>query len=112
VDAPVRLRSWPNLNRLTLPPEAMRIAGLWSRGPQSLRETVRQLGIPQRYVFAFYSACAALGHVETPQRQMPRNKAGSPSNPSIQVVTGGMIRRIVGRLLGPRPDGLPPQARA
>lgn len=112
VDGPVRLRSWPNLNRLTLPPEAMRIAGLWSRGPQSLRETVRQLGIPQRYVFAFYSACAALGHVETPPRPALRNKVASPSSQSIQVVTGGMIRRIVGRLLGPRPDGLPPQARA
>ncbi|KAB2966692.1 hypothetical protein [Zoogloea sp.] len=112
VDIPVRLRSWPNLNRLTLPPEAVRIAGLWSRGPLSLRETVRQLDIPQRYVFAFYSACVALGHVDAPARRAPRSEAGTPSVQSGQVVSGGMIRRIVGRLLGPRPDGLPPQARA
>ncbi len=112
VDALVRLRSWPNLNRLTLPPEATRIAGVWSRGPLSLRETVRKLDIPQRYVFAFYSACAALGYVETPARQTPRHKVVSTSVQSTQVASGGMIRRIVGRLLGPRPDGLPPQARA
>lgn len=112
VDTPVRLSSWPNLNRLPLPPEAVRIAGLWSRGPLSLRDTVHQLGIPQRYVFAFYSACFALGHVDAPARRAPRSEANGPSTQAGQVVSGGMIRRIVGRLLGPRSDGLPPAAQA
>lgn len=112
IDAPVRLRSWPNLNRLPLPPEAVRIAGLWSRGPLSLRETVRELGIPQRYAFSFYSACAALGHVDIPLRRPTRSDSNDTSSQVGQVVSGSMIRRIVGRLLGPRPDGLPPAARA
>ncbi len=56
----VSFRHWPNLSRLQLPPHALRIAALWSENPCSLVDTAKALQIPQRYVFAFYSACNAI----------------------------------------------------
>lgn len=108
LDYPVRLHSWPNLTRLAVPPEAMRIAGLWSRGSVSLRDTVNMLGIPQRYVFAFYSACHALGLVElavTPAalaaaRIASRQIVASPTEAAPPM--RGLFKRILGKLLGAR----------
>ena len=107
LDHPVRLLAWPNLTRLAVPPEAMRIAGLWSKGGISLRDTVRLLGVPQRYVFAFYSACQALGHVE--QLSTPGAVAVARHN-ALTVGTveasappmRGLFKRLLGKLLGAR----------
>mgnify|MGYP000278811241 CR=1 FL=1 len=112
LDHPVRLKSWPNLTRLAVPPEAMRIAGLWSRGDLSLRETVATLGAPQRYVFAFYSACAALGHVEQIIAAQPAAEA-PPTTEAVEDApvpppTRGLFKRVLGKLLGARIDNLPP----
>lgn len=57
---PTFLRDWPNMTRLLLFPHALRIAALWAREPHSLPETATALGIPQRYVFSFYSAANAI----------------------------------------------------
>jgi len=108
LDHPIRLKSWPNLTRLAVPPEAMRIAGLWSRSSPSLRDTVRSLGIPQRYVFVFYSACVALGHVEqiapTSMVAGPRPLPVAPEAPP----TRGRFKRLLGKLLGARVDDIAP----
>lgn len=60
LDVPVFLRWWPNLTRLDVSPSALAIAALWSREPHSLARTTQVLGVPQRCVFAFYSATKAL----------------------------------------------------
>lgn len=60
LDWPVFLRRWPNLPRLLTPPHATRISSLWVRHNFSLAGTAATLAIPQRFVFAFYSACVAL----------------------------------------------------
>ena len=57
LNTPLVLKRWPNLTRLLTPPHATRIAGLWAREPIVLSQSITMLGIPQRYVFAFYSAC-------------------------------------------------------
>lgn len=57
---PVFLRYWPCMTRLLLPPHALRIAALWAHQPHSLLQTAEVLKIPQRYVFAFYTAANAL----------------------------------------------------
>ena len=59
-NAPVYIRYWPNLTRLTLTPHAMRIVALWRKQPRSLFNTAEELKIPQRYVFAFYTAAQTL----------------------------------------------------
>lgn len=61
LDTPVYLRHWPNLTRLELTPSALAIAALWAREPHTLRRSLELLGIPQRWVFAFYSATHAVG---------------------------------------------------
>lgn len=109
LDHPVRLYCWPNLTRLAVPPEAMRIAGLWSRGHVSLRDTVRILGIPQRYVFAFYSACHALKLAEavaTPVA-IAAARLNSPKPAVIDDIQTpppmrGLFKRLLGKLLGAR----------
>jgi len=58
---PVYLMQWPNLTRLEHIPHATRIAALLYDQPRSLVDTAMQLKIKQRYVFAFYSACKAIG---------------------------------------------------
>ncbi len=63
LEMPLQLNHWPNLTRLLVPPHATRIAGLWARQPVTLAQSINTLGIEQRYVFAFYSACVAQGLV-------------------------------------------------
>jgi len=64
VRQPVRLGQWAHLTRLTPTPHSLKTVALWSAGQTSLHDTPSLLGIPQRYVFAFYSAALALGMVE------------------------------------------------
>jgi len=78
--APVTLKHWPNLSRLQSFPHALRIAALWSRESLSLLETAKELDIPQRYVFAFYSAASMIGLVTTAQQtSMPAPVRGIPA---------------------------------
>jgi len=60
----VRLGQWSHLTRLTPTPHSLKTVALWSAGETSLHDTPARLGIPQRYVFAFYSAALAVGMVE------------------------------------------------
>lgn len=59
--APVFLRWWPNFTRLAPLPAGLAIAALWSRQPRTLADSVQALGIPQRWLFSFYSAASELG---------------------------------------------------
>lgn len=67
LDRPVCLKHWPNFTRLLPTPHAIRIAALWAAQPCSLMGTVSALQIPQRYVFAFFSAAQSSGLVELEQ---------------------------------------------
>jgi len=61
LNEPVYLRHWPDLNTLLVTPDAMRIAALWLNQPIDLMTLAAQLDVPQRHVFSFYTACAAIG---------------------------------------------------
>jgi len=80
-DAMLYLRRWPNITRLPHTPEALRVSALLAVRGASLVEAVRLLGIPQRYVFATYTALAALdlitqdgSHLKRRQRKGPKNR--------------------------------------
>ncbi|MET0070382.1 MAG: hypothetical protein ABW096_10100 [Candidatus Thiodiazotropha sp.] len=60
IHQPIYIRRWPNFTRLVITPYAMAIAALWAQQPRSLLDTASALNIPQRYVFAFYSAAHAI----------------------------------------------------
>ncbi len=69
---PVYLMQWPNLTRLEQIPHAARIAALIYDQPRTLTDTARQLRIRQRYVFAFFSACKAIGLSDISVRDVDR----------------------------------------
>ena len=72
----VILLHWPNFTRLVVTPYALKISALWMSQPHSLLETAQILEIPQRYVFAFYSATNAikLAVLDRRVKQQPLNK--------------------------------------
>ena len=76
LDAPLRLKHWPNLARLSAFPHAARITALLSGAPISLIEAARVLRVPQRFVFALAAAADALELIERPEtgadRAQPR----------------------------------------
>ncbi|MBV1915836.1 MAG: hypothetical protein KUG72_10650 [Pseudomonadales bacterium] len=65
----VYLSQWPNLTRLEMIPHALQISALLTQKPRQLSKISKQLGLPQRYVFAFYSACKSLGIANECRRQ-------------------------------------------
>ena len=63
LDQRYQLRRWPNLTRLLLFPHATQISALWIASPKTIREIVTQLGIPQRYVFAFFASASMIEYL-------------------------------------------------
>jgi hypothetical protein len=99
--SPVVLKHWPNLPRLLNPPQATRIAGLWSRRATSLPTTADVLRIPQRNVFAFYSACVALDLIVPDRRGVARPPV--PETPLPQEKRT-LFRMLMHKLTGSRGD--------
>ncbi len=64
LNAPVYLKRWPNFTRLHITPGAFSIVALLLDKPIPLALLIKVLNIPQRYVFAFYSAATSLGLIE------------------------------------------------
>ncbi len=91
---PVHLRHWPNLTRLTSTPHATRITALWSQDDYSLLDTAVLLGIDQRHVFTYASACQALKLLEYDRRQ----STDSPRHPR-KSQAPHKHRSLLGRLL-------------
>lgn len=69
---PVYLKQWPNLTRLGSIPHAVSIAALIYDRPLTLTEVAKQLGIEQRYVFAFSSACKSLGLLDVSRQHVDK----------------------------------------
>lgn len=90
----VALKHWPNLTRLEQFPHIMRIAALWSQRPASPLEIARALNVPQRYVFAFYTAADALGLFEMDQGKLKSREKAQPKE------SRGFFSRLLKRLLG------------
>ena len=72
ITQPVYLMQWPNLTRLEPIPHAARIAALIYDQPRTLTDAAKQLGIEQRYVFAFFSACRTIGLSDISRRDVDK----------------------------------------
>lgn len=94
-ERPIHLRHWPNMTRMLITPHTLRIAALWMKAPNSLIKTAQIMKIPQRYVFAFYSAVHAIGLVG-PAQQADITPIGSVQ--SNQPGNRGVFTRILNRL--------------
>lgn len=71
----VCLKYWPNMTRLIELPDALRIVALWMVQPMTLIHTAEALNIPQRHVYALFTACQSLGLIELEQ---PRTDLAEP----------------------------------
>jgi hypothetical protein len=81
-DDVVQMRHWPNLSRLPMTPNTMRITALLTRHPTSIMLAQRLLKVDMAEMYQFYSAarCAGLAHVlnrkpEEPILKPHRNQA-------------------------------------
>jgi hypothetical protein len=88
----VILLHWPNFTRLIVTPYALKISALWIAQPHSLLTTAQVLNIPQRYVFAFYSAAHALKLAFVDRRTTPRAAKLTPNEKR------SLFQRILARL--------------
>ena len=104
----VILLHWPNFTRLVVTPYALKISALWMSQPHSLLETAQILEIPQRYVFAFYSAANAIKLTvldrrvkqqplkkEMGERRVDQRSLNSAANATPK---RGFLQRLLGRL--------------
>ena len=104
----VILLHWPNFTRLVVTPYALKISALWMSQPHSLLETAQILEIPQRYVFAFYSAANAIKLTVLDRRvkQQPLKKnmldrrldQRSLNSVTNAIPKRGFLQRLLGRL--------------
>ena len=93
---PVVLRDWPNMTRLVLTPNALRIAALWAAKPHSLLDTAKRLDIPLSDVLVFYSAANALGLIAEAKRQVDLLLKPAPISEHRH---RGVLGRILAKLL-------------
>ena len=61
LDSALYLLGWPNLTRLILTPEVLRITAFWVPYPRTIINLIEELAVPQRYVFSFITASFVLG---------------------------------------------------
>jgi hypothetical protein len=92
-----QLKHWPNMTRLLLPPNAMRVAALLHQKPQNLFGVAKRLGVRQQYVFAFISAALALGLVNQQEIELQREEAPAPE-PVAPPQRTSLLRKILNRL--------------
>ena len=97
LEHPVFLRWWPNFTRLDVSPSALAISALWSRQPHSLALTVDMLHVPQRWVFAFYSAAHAIGLAAISHRAVDQMTLPTPPRPTVER-RAGFLGRVLGHL--------------
>jgi len=59
----VVILSWPNITRLDLTPNALKLIAYWAASPRSIEDAVEKLGIEHSYVFSLFTAMYTTGHV-------------------------------------------------
>ena len=101
IEKKTALKYWPSFARIEAFPYSMRIAALWHHSPDSVVALSKKLGIPQRYVFAFYNGANALDLIERDPRRVKQQMKAKPKKGG-----GGLISRLFRRLLkgGPTPS--------
>lgn len=97
IQHPVFLERWPNFTRLVITPDALRIAALLVSSPRTPLEVITVLNVKPQYVFAFMSACHAVGLLKQSARQVDTVIAPEPPKP---VPNKSLLSKILGKLRG------------
>ncbi len=97
LDQRFQLDNWPNLTRLVTTPYAFRITAYWINKPRTLRETLNELGLEQRYVFSLYSAMLLTNQIHLFQNQEQGHHADM-TLPKVTMKTKKLFRRLIKKL--------------
>ncbi len=103
VTQPVYLRQWPNLTRLEMIPHSVQIAALLYEHPRTLIDVANQLGIEQRYVFAFFSACKSITLSDVSRREVDKLFVYEQQ---AEIKNKSILSKLLGRLAGPSDKSL------
>jgi len=93
LNAPVRLRRWPNFTRILLSPGALRIAALWVEQPLSITQLQKMLKLSEQDVLGFYSAALATGLI-----QSGKDSGIEPVKEASRTGVRGLLRNILKKL--------------
>ncbi|MHB1631615.1 MAG: response regulator [Acidithiobacillus sp.] len=100
INAPVQLKQWPNLTRLTMLPDALRLAAFLARSPASPALTVKMLRVEPHDLFNFLAAADSLGLLRYNTAENPDNRIqpATPNAPTVAEIPAAK-RSFLGRLL-------------
>ncbi|MHB8116833.1 MAG: response regulator [Acidithiobacillus ferrivorans] len=100
INAPVQLKQWPNLTRLTMLPDALRLAAFLARSPVSPALTVKMLRVEPHDLFNFLAAADSLGLLRYNTAENPDNRIQPvmPNAPTVAEIPAAK-RSFLGRLL-------------
>ncbi|MGE4531261.1 MAG: response regulator [Acidithiobacillus sp.] len=100
VQAPVQLKQWPNLTRLCMLPDALRLAAFLARSPASPALTVKMLRVEPYDLFNFIAAADSLGLLRYNTLENPESIIRTDGNStSTQIEVPTAKRSFLGRLL-------------
>ncbi|WP_298608099.1 hypothetical protein [uncultured Thiothrix sp.] len=88
------VKHWPNLTRVENIPHVMRIAAAWQQRPGTVFDVAKWLDIPQRHVFAFFTAASVLGLMAMDEGKVEYQEKEVPQK------NRGLFSRLLKRLLG------------
>ena len=77
----VQLLHWPNLSRLPLTPNTMRLCAFLSRRASAIHLARKLLGVDEEEAYSFYSAALSAGALELVSRAPAQNQAEPESVP-------------------------------
>ncbi len=102
--APVQLKQWPNLTRLPMLPDALRLAAFLSRSPAPPTLIVKMLRIEPRDLFNFLAAADSLGllRYNTPENPeyIVRASQQTPTETEIPTARRNFLGRLLKRIAG------------
>ncbi|MGC9215603.1 response regulator [Acidithiobacillus sp.] len=105
INAPVQLKQWPNLTRLTMLPDALRLAAFLARSPASPALTVKMLRVAPSDLFNFLAAADSLGLLryntaENPDNRIQPASANAPEAAEIPAAKRSFLGRLLARIAG------------
>ncbi|PKY10612.1 histidine kinase [Acidithiobacillus marinus] len=105
INAPVQLKQWPNLTRLPMLPDALRLAAFLARSPASPALTVKMLRVEVPDLFNFLAAADALDLLryntpENPSNVVRSGQHSSSADAEIPAAKRSFLGRLLKRIAG------------
>lgn len=98
----VKLRHWPNLSRLPVTPNTMRLCAFLSRRPSAIHLARKLVGVDESEAYGFYSAALSAGALDLVSRASTRSPMEAETAPDPAPAAGRAPDQSVLHLLWSR----------